>query len=194
VDLETLLGRRRRIRTLGVDDGPFPREGRGAVLVVGAVYSAAQFEGLLSTTVRRDGFNATDRLVRMIVGSKFHRQLHMVLLDGITLGGFNVVDLPRLAGETGLPAAAVMRRRPDLPAVARAIARLPSARRRQALLERAGAISRAGSLHIQSAGVDPEVAGRVIRRCVVQGELPECLRAAHLIASGIVTGESGRRA
>lgn len=194
MELATLLRRRRRIRTLGVDDGPFTRGSRRSVLVVGAVYSADQFEGLLSTTVRQDGFNATDRLVRMIVGSKFHRQLHMVLLDGITLAGFNVVDLPRLAEASGLPAVAVMRRRPDHAAIAAALARLPSVGRRRALLARAGIISRAGSLYIQTAGVDPELAGRVVRRCVAQGLVPECLRAAHLIASGIVTGESGRRA
>ena len=119
--LETLLRRGRRIRTLGVDDGPFLRGGHADVLVVGAVYSAAQFEGLLSTKVRPDGFNSTDRLIRMIVGSKFHRQLHLLLLDGITLGGFNIVNLPDLAEATGIPAVAVTRRRPDLAAVASAL-------------------------------------------------------------------------
>jgi endonuclease V-like protein UPF0215 family len=192
--LETLLRRGRRIRTLGVDDGPFLRGARADVLVVGAVYSAEQFEGLLSTKVRPDGFNSTDRLVRMIVGSKFHRQLHLLMLDGITLGGFNVVDLPALAATTGIPVVAVTRRRPNLAAVTAALARLSSVQRRERILRRAGPFHRVGSLSYQVAGLEPVLAGELIRRSVVQGLLPECLRAAHLIASGLVTGESGHRA
>lgn len=194
MDLQTLMDRGRRIRTLGIDDGPFTRGSRADVLVVGAVYNAAQFEGLLSTRVRPDGFNATGRLADMLVGSKFRRQLHLVLLDGITLGGFNLVDLPRLASAVGIPIVAVMRRPPDLAAFYAALDRLSGAARRRRLIQRAGPIHRAGTLRFQAAGIAPEVAQAMIRQSVVQGAMPECLRAAHLIASGIVAGESGRRA
>jgi len=194
VKLETLLRRGRRPRCLGIDDGPFTRGSRRDVLVVGAVYSAGEFEGLLSTRVRQDGANATARLIAMIAGSKFQAQLHLVLLDGITLGGFNVVDLPALAEATCLPCAAVMRVAPDLPRVHRALANLPGAARRLKLLARAGPIHRAGPLYFQCAGLEPQVAGRAILANVVRGAVPECLRGAHLIAAGIVTGQSGRRA
>jgi uncharacterized protein len=194
VTLLEIVRRGRRLRTIGVDDGPFVRGQRARVLVVGAVYSAAQFEGLLTTSVRGDGYNATARLIAMIGGSKFHAQLHLVLLDGITLGGFNVVDLPQLARGIGLPCVAVMRRRPDLAAVNRALAHLPRAAWRRELIDRAGAIHTAGSLCFQVAGAEPAAAGEAILASAIQGNVPECLRAAHLIASGVVTGESGHRA
>jgi hypothetical protein len=194
VTLARLLRHDRRIRTLGVDDGPFERGSRARVLVVGAVYAGGQFEGLLSTHVRQDGHNATERLIGMIGGSKFQPQLHLVLLDGITLGGFNVVDLPTLAVEIGVPCVAVTRRRPDQAAIRRALARLPRAGARTRLIDRAGAVHRAGRVHFQACGVDPELAALALERCTVSGHLPEALRAAHLIARGIVTGESGRRA
>ena len=193
--LSGLLRHGRRVRMLGIDDGPFRRASRGPVLVVGAVYSGGEFEGLLSTRVRQDGWNATSRLLQMIRGSKFHAQLHLVLLDGITLGGFNVVDLPRLADELLLPCAAVMRRSPDLPAVRRALARLPGTQRRLRLVERAGPIHEAGSvLCFQVAGADPEPVRQALLASLLHGQVPECLRGAHLIASGLATGESGRRA
>jgi hypothetical protein len=194
VKLLTLLRGGRRLRTLGVDDGPFVRGQRRQVLVVGAVYSAGEFEGILTTRVRQDGCNATDRLVQMIIGSKYVAQLHLVLLDGITLGGFNVVDLPRLSEATGLPCAAVMRRPPDLDAVHEALSHLPGSARRREIMERAGPIHRAGSLCFQVAGLEPEVARLVIPATVLHGHVPECLRGAHLIASGLVAGESARRA
>lgn len=183
-----------RLRTLGVDDGPFRRGRQRDVLVVGAVYAGYEFEGLLSTRVRQDGWNATDRLLAMIAGSKFHAQLHLVLLDGITLGGFNVVDLPRLASELELPCLTVTRRAPDRAAIARALERVTGSARRAALCERAGAIHRAGVLCFQVAGLEPELAREALEASTLHGHVPECLRAAHLIAAGIVTGESGRRA
>jgi endonuclease V-like protein UPF0215 family len=194
VTLARLLRHDKRIRTLGVDDGPFERGSRGQVLVVGAVYAGDQFEGLLSTRVRQDGHNATRRLIEMIAGSKFQPQLHLVLLDGITLGGFNVVDLPGLAAEIGVPCLAVTRRRPDQAAIRRALSRLPRSAARARLIDRAGAVSRAGRVYFQACGIDPELAALALERCTVSGNMPEALRAAHLIARGIVTGESGRRA
>lgn len=194
MDLKTLLRRHRKIRTLGIDDGPFKRGARGQVLVVGAVYSAVSFEGLLSTRVRQDGFNATDCLIDMIRGSKFQPQVHVVMLDGITLGGFNVVDLPRLADEIGLPCLAIMRKRPDRRSIMNALSRVSRPRVREELMDRAGTVHRAGPLFFQSAGVQPVVARRVITASVYLGNMPECLRAAHLIARGIVDGQSGRRA
>jgi uncharacterized protein len=193
--LATLLRHGRRVRTIGIDDGPFRRGSRGPVLVVGAIYAGAEFEGLLSTRVRQDGWNATTQLARMLLGSKFHAQLHLVLLDGITLGGFNVVDLPRLADEVQLPCAAVMRRPPDLPAVRRALARLPGKERRLHLVERAGPIhSAGGAVCFQVAGADPEPVREALLASLVHGQVPECLRGAHLIASGLENGQSGRRA
>lgn len=192
--LETLLRKGRRARVLGVDDAPFTVGSRRDVLVVGAVYSGAMFEGLLSTKIRQDGRNATDRLVRMIGASKFLQQLHLVMLDGLTLGGFNVVDLPLLASELSLPCVSVMRRRPDLSAIQAALGRLPGSARRWRLIQRAGTLHRAGSLWFQVAGATPEAAAQVIDANVHHGKYPECLRAAHLIGSGVVCGESGKRA
>ena len=43
----------------------------------------------------------------------------MDLLDGIAFGGFNVLDLPRLARTLRRPCVSVMRKLPDLPAMER---------------------------------------------------------------------------
>ena len=60
------------VRTIGIDDGPFARSGRGDVLVAGAIYRGGSvFDGLLTTTVRKDGWNATDKILAMLLESKF---------------------------------------------------------------------------------------------------------------------------
>lgn len=192
--LADLIKRQKKIRCLGIDDGPFAPRRHSNVLVVGAVYCGIEFEGLLTTHVRQDGRNATDRLSEMIFRSKFCSQIHLVMLNGLTVGGFNVVDLPRLAQEIGLPCVAVMRKRPDMAAIKQALKFLPRPEERLDLLARAGEIHRAGPLFFQAAEVEPELAAKVIAQQTIHGHIPECLRAAHLIASGLLRGESGRRA
>ena len=192
--IERLLRRQRRLSVVGIDDGPFRRERRGPVLVCGVVCWDTAFEGLLTTRVWRDGWNATARVTAMIQGSKFYPQLHVVLLDGIALGGLNVVDLAALHDASGLPCLSVMRRRPDRVRFHAAIAQLPRAQRRRDLVERAGPIHAGVGLWFQSVGLPAETAARVLDRLTVTGKVPEPLRLAHLVAGGVVLGQSGRRA
>lgn len=192
--LQRSLAQGKRLRVVGVDDGPFSRGRRAHVLVVGAVYSGPSFEGLLTTRVRQDGFNATARVGDMLAGSKFLPQLHLVLLDGLTLGGFNVVDLPGLCARVAVPCLAVTRRKPDLRRIDQALSHLTRPAARRAVMDRAGAFHSGPSLWFQAAGIDPDLAREALATCVMQGHVPEALRAAHLIARAVVTGQSGRRA
>ena len=107
----------RLTHVVGFDDAPFARSHRGDVLVVGAVFAASRLEGVVSTRVRRDGANSTDRLIDCLGSSRFFPQLHAVLLQGIAFAGFNVIDLRRLHAETGLPVLVVARHAPDLGAI-----------------------------------------------------------------------------
>ena len=183
------------VRIVGIDDGPFARGTRGDVVVVGAVYRGGRdFDGLLVTRVRADGRNATERLAAMLLGSKFLPQLHYAMLDGIALGGFNVVDVPLLAARTGLKVLVVVRRRPDMAAVRRALARTARAEARFATMPRAGEIHAVGGLHCQLVGLDVDEARELLALTCTRAKIPEPLRAAHLIAGAIATGQSGRRA
>jgi len=183
------------VRSIGIDDGPFDRDRSREVLVVGAVYrGGATFDGLLTTKIRKDGWNATDRILAMLEGSKFLPQLHYAILDGIALGGFNIVDIDRLHRESGLKVLVAVRKRPDLRAVRRALGRCSRPDERWRLIEAAGEIHPIAELHCQLAGMDLAEARELVALACTRSNLPEPLRAAHLIAGGIVTGQSGRRA
>ena len=71
--------------------------------------------------MRRDGANATRVLATMLGASKFAPQLQLVLLQGIALAGFNVVDLAALHAMLGLPVLVVARRAPRLPLIREAL-------------------------------------------------------------------------
>ena len=185
---------RRFTHAIGFDDAPFPRSHRGDVLVVGAVYAGARLEGVLSGKVRRDGANATTALSSLMRGSRFRPHLQLVLLQGIAFAGFNVVNLQALHATTGLPILVVVRKRPDLTRIRRALLQsVPGGARKWRLIEQAGPVEPAGAVFVQRAGLTLAEAERALMSHCTSGNLPEPLRTAHLIAGGIARGESRHR-
>lgn len=183
------------VRTIGIDDGPFARSDRGNVLVAGAVYRGGTvFDGLLTTAVRKDGWNATDKILSMLLDSKFLPQLHYIMLDGIAFGGFNIVDVDRLQRETGLKILVCVRRKPNLQAVKSALRHLTRPEKRWQLIQAAGKIRPIANLHCQLKGMDIDEAKQLLKLTCTRSHIPEPLRTAHLVAGGLVTGQSGRRA
>lgn len=178
---------------VGFDDAPFAREHRGDVPVVGAVFAGLRLEGVLVGRVRRDGADATERLARLITGSKFARQLQLVLLQGIALAGFNVVDIHALHEGLRLPVLVVVRKAPRLERVRRALARVRGGERKWRLIARLGPPQPVAGVYVQRVGLTLDEAKRVIERLAVNGNVPEPLRTAHLIAGAIATGQSRGR-
>jgi hypothetical protein len=180
---------------VGFDDAPFPRSHRGDVLVVGTVYAGHRLDGVLSTRVRRDGVNSTDRLVACLTVSKYFPQLQALFLQGIAFAGFNVVDIHRLHGATGLPVLVAARRAPDLDAIRDALLKkVPGGARKWRLIQAAGPMEAVAGLYIQRAGLSLDAATSLTVAWQRQGKLPEPLRVAHMIAGGVTQGESRHRA
>lgn len=186
---------RRYSNVVGFDDAPFARDWRGAVPVVGTVYAGARLDGVLVGQVMRDGGDAADSLARLILESRFRQHLQLIMLQGLALAGFNVVDVDRLHTSTGLPVLVVARRQPDPGAIRRALLeRVPAGAGKWALIERLGPMQAAGPLWFQVQGLAPQKAREILGRFALHGNLPEPLRVAHLIAGAVGRGESRGRA
>jgi len=179
---------------VGFDDAPFDRAHRGDVAVIGAVFNRSRLEGVIKGKVRRDGANATDNIARLIERSRFGPSLQAVLLQGVTLAGFNVVDLPLLSERLGLPVVAVCRRKPDLAKIRRALlGSVRGGKRKWRVIERLGAAHKHGPIYVQHAGITWERAIALVDRFAINSHLPEPLRTAHLIAGAVARGESRHR-
>ncbi len=192
--LEELLRLDRTIRVIGFDDAPFEKRRGAPVNLAGIVCSQVRFEGMLWGEIKRDGDGATDAIIELLGGSKFADQVHLVLTDGLAFGGFNLIDLPRLAEELARPCVAVMRKLPDMDAIDRALSNFEDAERRRDLIARAGEIHHHEPFYFQVAGAEPEIVGQALERLTDQGHVPEALRLAHIIGAAIKTGESSNRA
>jgi hypothetical protein len=175
------------LRVLGVDDGPFTRRHRYAPVAAVAMSLPGSLEGVLATRVRVDGRDATERVAEMLGASSHLAGARAILLDGISLGGFNLVDLDRLSRALGRPVISVTSRPPDFDAIRAALhAYFPEefrARWRLVQRHRPFAAPAAGApLWIAVAGATRTEARAVIRRTTLVGRWPEPLRLAHLVA------------
>lgn len=180
---------------VGFDDAPFSRDHRGDVLLVGTVCSRTRLDGVLSSRVRRDGTDSTERMIEMVAGAQFAEHVRAVLLQGIAVAGFNVVDIHRLHAELAVPILVVARREPDLDAMRAYLENnVRGWKRKWALIEAAGAMEPLSGLYVQRVGLDLVAARELLAATTLHGKLPEPLRLAHLIAGGLTTGVSRGRA
>ncbi len=189
------------IRIIGFDDGPFKPWSEGKVPLVGAVFRGGQWlDGVLTTYIDKDGTDVTDRLVEIVNRSRHRGQLRVIMVDGVTFGGFNVLDLKGVFKKTGLPVIVVSRERPKMAEIHRAIKHLPGWRERWKLIQATGRIypvktKDSGSpVYMQVAGIKRKDAESVVKLSSTRSLVPEPLRVAHLIATSIVKGESYGRA
>jgi len=179
---------------IGFDDTPFPRDYRGDVVVVGAAFAVMRLEGVLTGKVRRDGANATQCLIRLISESRFAAHGQLIMLQGIAFAGFNVVDIHALHEAMAKPVLVVVRKRPHLTLIKKALFEsVPGGKRKWQLIEKAGPMEAIAGVHVQRAGIGLELARRVIADFAINSAIPEPLRTAHLIAAGLAGGRSRQR-
>ncbi len=181
---------KKEIRILGIDDAPFIRKQKKKVLVVGTIFRGGHFmDGVISTHVVLDGTDATEKLVALVRKTKHKPQLQAIMLNGISMGGFNIIDIRELSNKTKLPVIVVIRKYPDFKKIRAALIKIGFKNRIQ-LLDKAGAVHKIGKVYVQLAGISLSAAAELIRITSTHAHIPEPIRAAHLIASGIVDGES----
>ncbi len=185
-------------RILGIDDSPFKFEDEDS-LVVGALVRAPNYlEAVMKTRAKVDGMDSTDRLIELVHGSRYKAQIKAVMIDGIALAGFNVIDVERLYESTSVPVLTITRDKPDFKEIESALKKHFTDWK-----DRLGLMTRLDMKQIRTehkplfacgVGLDWSEFEELARQTTVRGALPEPLRIAHLISSALVLGESRGRA
>jgi uncharacterized protein len=184
---------RRLSNVIGFDDAPFERGKSGKVALVGTVCSGTRLDIVVRGHVEQDGSDATQVMAELVREKKL---VHVrgVLMQGITMAGFNIVDIHALAEELALPVLVVMRRRPKMQQFLDALAKVEHAEHKRHVLDKAGPIEACGKLWVHRAGLSLEEGRDLIERTTLHGSIPEPLRLAHIIAGGTTLGVSRGRA
>lgn len=180
------------IRVLGVDDGVFVPHSKGVATVVGVVYRGGYWlDGVMRTEVEIDGMDATEKIASMITASPHYGQLRVVMLNGVTFAGFNMVDIKKLFERVRLPVITVTREKPDFDDIRRALRNLPEYENRLEAMENAGKLIEVHTrdaeqvVYVQIVGISEKDAEKILKSTSTRSSIPEALRVAHIIASGL---------
>lgn len=183
---------KREIRIVGIDDGFFIPHTKGNCIVVGVVFRGGYwFDGLMRTQIEIDGMDATRKIGEMITSSAHFRQLRVVMLDGITFAGFNIVNTSRLNEILNLPIIAVTREKPDFENIKKALKNLSFYEERWETITKTNKIIEISTsnerkhIYMQPTGIEVEKAREIVLNTSTRSDIPEALRVAHLVASGM---------
>jgi len=182
------------IRVLGIDDSPFTFNDKFSDIIGVVMRGGSYIECVLKNTVEIDGDNSTDKCVDMINHTRHKLQLKAVLIDGVSFGGFNVIDTEKIYDSTCIPIITVTRDKPDFEKIKMALEKHFKDWEERYKLIMEGDLHEVKTVHnpiyVKCVGMTIKEAKEIIKISTIRGVIPEPIRVAHMIASGISRGES----
>ncbi|MCG3222052.1 MAG: DUF99 family protein [Candidatus Heimdallarchaeota archaeon] len=180
------------IRTIGIDDAAFQRESSKNTFVFGVITRGYNLvEGILRTTVIVDGLDATEKISKMIIESKFRDQLKAIVLGSSTIAAFNIIDLKKLYESTSIPVITILSQLPNEKEVKGALSHLADWEERYEVLklnpplqkmEFKNQMSRICKMYVQHIGFkDEKEVKELLQFTTYSSSIPEGLRIADMI-------------
>jgi len=183
-----------QVRILGIDDSPFGFDDDKAIVVGTLVRVPNYLEGVMRSDVTVDGTDSTKTLVKMVSESRFRDQIKLVMIDGIALAGFNIIDLDEAYSRLNIPILTLTRDKPDFDKMKKALMKhFRDWEERYNLITKHELVAMQtehNPLYACGVGMQWSEFEELVRMSTVRGVVPEPLRMAHLIASALVKGES----
>jgi endonuclease V-like protein UPF0215 family len=183
------------IRIIGWDDVHFTFKDRETLIIGVVCRGGTQLDGVIVGKITVDGNDSTGVIAETVNKSKHGEQLRIIMLDGITFGGFNIVDINSLYKKTGMPVIVVIRDNPDMAAIRKSLSKFADADERWNLIEKAGKIRKIEvknkvlkgrrTMYYQHAGIEGHDCEKIINLTAVNSAVPEPVRMAHIICSGV---------
>ncbi|MEM0083135.1 MAG: DUF99 family protein [Candidatus Nezhaarchaeales archaeon] len=183
------------MKLLGVEDGsfsPYKFQRKGKTILCGVLTKGFRVEEVALRLIDIDGLDATEKLLDIAghLGS-----LDMIILGGVTFGGFNIID-PVIVHETlKTPVVIVTAERPDNEAVLNALKKhFEDWKIRYKVFEKLASISpiyeaklhpKENPIFLEVVGIEFEKALEILRRVTIRGRTPEPVRIANRIAKAV---------
>ncbi|MEM1634194.1 MAG: DUF99 family protein [Nanopusillaceae archaeon] len=183
------------IRIVGIDDGFFDKYRDKKSLMVGVIMRGyKQIDGVLSNYIEVDGDDVTDKIIEMISRTTHKHQIRLIMTNGISFAGFNIIDMKRLNKELGIPIIAVVRKKPNMEKFLLAAKKVKNYEKKleiiKSLPEPKPVNTKYGTTYFQNVGISDEESKEIILKTSINSRIPEPVRVAHLIAMGVTLGYS----
>ncbi|MHA1270303.1 MAG: endonuclease dU [Candidatus Helarchaeota archaeon] len=180
------------IRVVGIDDAPFIPHTEGNTRVFGVITRGNyRVEGIEQTFIEIDGTDATDNIGEMILQSNHFGQIRVILLNGITFGGFNVCDINKLAEITKKPVIVIIEHRPNLDSIRNALEKTQSNWEQKwdifkniITIQEIYLKKNNKPIYVHyTPPLNKEIVKSILEKTIIIGHIPECIRIAHLIGA-----------
>ena len=177
---------------IGIDDGPFlPKKLGGSQAPLVAVgLRGSRLVGARAGWIAVDGTDGTERAIQLV--KRLSMPKRPILLAGVTFGGFNLIDPHRLHRHIRVPTIVVVGSRPDNKAVKRALVKhFPDWRERWGIIRSLGPLRKVRTVRhenpvfFENVGCTPKVAREILVNSAMVARVPEPLRVAGLVATGL---------
>lgn len=189
-----MLIMKNEIRLLGIDDAPFSFSDEFSIIIGVIMRGGSYIEGVLSRKIKVDGIDASHLCIDMINNTRHKKQLRALLIDGIAFSGFNVIDIEKIFLETEIPVITLTRDKPDFIKIKNALIKNFSDWRTRLDIIEKGILYKVNTnfnpIYIKCSGISLNEAKEIIKLSTIRGVIPEPIRIAHMIASGIIKGDS----
>jgi len=169
-------------RIIAIDD--FPIKGK-TIPIVGVIFRENNLEGVIASKVKKDGKDATNKIIKMIKNSKFKDQIKIVVVHSLMLAGFNVVDLEKIEKSLDVVAVAVEKTKPSKTKVRKALKKLGFEEKIKVIEK--FEIAKIKGFFVQGSNLEEKL------KILKDFDIVTPLRVAHKIATGIGKGESDGR-
>jgi uncharacterized protein len=176
------------VRYIAIASGPIEK-GTNA-LIVGVIFRDNYIEGVLSTKIKIDGTDSTERIIKMIKNSRFKDQIRILLFNGIALAGLNILDIRNLEKELGSKVVLLNKRKQNAAELIKALNEF-SQLKKSDVKERINFVKE--SKNLNSVKVDNLFLQSKLEKPYLRNFAKnafEALRIAHIFARGVATGES----
>jgi len=186
------------IRIFAIDDSPFKFSDKETYAVGVICRIPTYIEGVNIFSVDVDGNDSTEKIIEVVNQSRFKENIKAIIINGVALAGFNVVDIASIYTKTNIPAVTVSRNIPDIPNIKETLKKKFTdwidkwyliEKNEIHILERG-----THKLSYSYIGIEKKNAELLIEKSIYKGNYPEALRIAHIIASAIKKGESKGKA
>ncbi len=173
---------------VGVEDGAFQKCTTLKDLLAVVLLKGLKVESVKIARKAVDGLDATERFAKILGDWTFE----VVMLAGVSFAAFTVINPTAIYEECGKPIIVVSRTKPNNEAVKEALERhFEDWRIRWGAFGKLGAIHRVivfpgeSPIYVETVGVRVEWASDLIRALSVCSRIPEPIRVARLVASGL---------
>jgi len=185
---------KRNIRAVGIDDCPFDKFKDKEVSIIGTVMRGNSLvEGFLKENIVVDGNDVTKAVIKMIKESQFNSQLKTIFTDGVTFGGFNVLDVFEVNSRLNIPVIIIIRNKPNLEKIKSALLKLGK-KRELGIIEKMPEAVMFNGIYYQNIGLNREDSEKLIEIFTNSAKIPEPIRISHLIGQMLVYNRSSGHA